>query len=75
MSPCRARAAAIVATASPTGTSHGRPVPSAHGGFGTGWVAATIYCAVRWRSLSNTPRIACSVTESGDITVSPKPTM
>ena len=45
------------------------------GGVGTGSVAVTIYCAVRFRSLSSTPRTACSVTDSGDITVSPTFTM
>ena len=38
-------------------------------------VPATVYGVVRLRNLSNTPRTACSVTDSGDITVSPKPTM
>jgi hypothetical protein len=37
--------------------------------------AGHIYCAVRFRSLSTTPRTACSVADSGVITVSPTFTM
>jgi hypothetical protein len=75
LSPCRARAAAIAATASSTETSHGIPVLSAYGGAGTGWASATIYWAVWFRSLSITPRTARSVTDNGDITVSATLTM
>ena len=70
MSPCRLRASAIAATASPTVTSHGRPVPSAIGGVGIG-KAMRHYSPVVLRTLLTTPRTADSVAASGATAASP----